>query len=126
MKLTDPQEPLSRFIFDRSKISASRVKYSALLPRETSEEVSAYRISTLDDPAIGSLAKEYVEPGYGRATVGRGDFSVDSVHNAGLSADSAEPPPRHASIVGWPTDSAERKLSAMRLAERARPVLITR
>lgn len=81
-------------------------------------EVSVFRISTLPDADIWTIGDE-VSQQSGRTLRARADISVSVVYARELRVDPDEPPPRHASITGWPETESEQKLMAIELAANA-------
>jgi len=73
---------------------------------------------------IWSIAARYVVPKRG-PTKGRANLSSAFIYAiSALSVDlNSKPHPRHANIVGWPTDRKEARLCAEKLADDATLVL---
>lgn len=116
-------ENLSHFIFSKREFSRQprRVKAEAYMPRKG--EVSVFRIDGLGDSLIWRIGAELAHKRK-RTLYGRGDTRTRSVRQAGLDVLPAEPPPRHANIVGWPeNDKPRQKLLALQLASAATLIL---
>jgi hypothetical protein len=62
------------------------------------------------------LLAETVVGGGTRNPKARGDIKVAQVRESQLDVLAAEPPPRHANLVGWPSEKSEQKLIAKQLA----------
>lgn len=108
-------ESLSHFIFSSTWFSpnTARVKYNAFMPRQG--EVSVFRIDRLSENQIWTIGRDVV--GYGtRNPKARGDIKAAKVRESRLNVLAAEPPPRHANLVGWPSEKSEQKLIAKQLA----------
>jgi hypothetical protein len=79
-------------------------------------EVSVFRIDGLNDNQIWNIGSQ-VALKTKRNLHARGDIPVHTVRVIGLDVVIAEPPPRHANIVGWPeNDKPRHKLIALQLA----------
>lgn len=117
-------EPITRFLFSGKLYAASarRVKRHAFAPRNG--ETSIFRIHDLRDDLIWLIGAEVVGAARGRVPLARADLSVGTVREAGLevAADQATHP-RHANIVGWPTERERELLAAMELARASRLVM---
>lgn len=55
--------------------------------------------------------------GSGNEIRARADLSVGAIQQLGLQVESAEPPPRHANIIGWPAEKDRMMSLAQELAE---------
>lgn len=119
-------EPLTRFAFDDShvKAGAARVHWRAFRPKPSETELSIARIEHLALPSIWGLGDDVGRPS-NRVAVGRADFSIPLVRSTRavvgeMDAIPAEPPVRHAVIIGWPIGNEEaRKTVSMMLAAEA-------
>jgi len=118
--LVDGSETVSRFVFERDKINGQGIKFRAFFDPKGSG-LSVSRTSGLLEREIWQLGDDV---GRGPA-VGCGDLIVSQIAaEIGLRTIVAEPPPRHALIVGWPMDDRDRHRSvAQQLAALARPRL---
>ena len=112
-------ENLSRYIFSTRHLSRQppRVKPEAYMPSRG--EVSVFRVDGLIAAQIwkigGEIAKER-----DRTLYARGDIRAREVRRTGLDILPAEPPPRHANIIGWPeNDKPRQKILALQLAAAA-------
>jgi hypothetical protein len=91
------------------------------MPRQG--EVSVFRVDRLGEPQIWKIGTEIAEKRE-RTLYARGDTGARAVRRAGLDVVPAEPPLRHANIVGWPeNDKPRQKLIALQLAAVAKLVL---
>ncbi len=115
-------EPIARFILDRKgKHSATKniVKANAFLP-DGHNETSVYRIPELSESEIWSLGESEVAQPSGRIIYARGDVLAQIVEEVGLKVDPApNPHPRHANIIGWPTEKDKQKSLAQEIAAAA-------
>lgn len=120
-----PEEKLARFIFSSSHFSSQnfRVKHNAFLPTSAGE-ASVSRISDLPEPDIWPIGS-VIATQRGQTLYARGDLLAHDVRQVQLDVTPAEPPPRHANIVNWPTDKSAQKLRAMELAEKAKLVMLS-
>lgn len=118
-------EPIARFLTSSSHFrrEARTVREGAFLPRPPACEVSVFRVRSLTPDRILALGKES-GPDVKRI-FGYGQITVEDVTAVALAVQPAEPPPRHADIVGWPQDpdpalnKARQLAIAKRLARRA-------
>lgn len=122
-------EPITRYITDRDYLrdgDEPYVYWRAFRPRPADQDLSIARVSGLAADAIWTLGDAFAGAG-GRTVYGRADFvSPDVVaaraNGAHLTVTPAEPPPRHAAIVGWPNDPNARRALAMAVAAAAAAV----
>ncbi len=113
-------ETLSRFILSSGHFSkvTKRVKAEAFMPNRDGE-VSVFRVSDLDEPEICAIG-DAVAKVVARNLHGRAELKARVVRHNDLDVVSAEPPVRHANIVGWPEkDKARQKIIALQLATSA-------
>lgn len=115
-------EPLCRFIFDTANLKANgRVYWRAFRPKPTETDLSIARIEGFDEAATWRFGDEVVVTA-GRTIHGRADFELPLVHKTrslvpAMDAVPAEPPVRHAAIIGWPPNDEEaRKTVCMMIA----------
>ena len=122
-----PDEPLARFIRDKSyyRPSDRSIRHSAFMPASKDKQVSVFRISGLAAPVIWEIGNRYVAIPLGKLLLGRADIKVSDSLGIGLQVIPNDNPPRHANIGGWPEDSSKHKLLAMQLAEKASLHLIS-
>jgi hypothetical protein len=115
-----PSENLSRYLLERSKFAAeaNRVKYSAFMPAKTGA-VSVFRTTELPDVEIWAIGGEHIEPKIRKSVLARAEFEAGIPIGCNLQVVPDEPPPRHANIVGWPSEPSAVRLRAMQLAEKA-------
>ncbi len=113
-------QELARFLTTRRHYSSAqqRVKHSAFLPNRDGA-TSVFRVGGLSDEDVRAIANQHIIPGPGRKVHGCGFIEQERVVRTGLALDMDDTPPRHANIVGWPTDKGKQKLQAMELAEAA-------
>ncbi len=110
-------DTISRFITENSKIAAGEVHWRAFIPDKLHNETSVFEITALNDSQVWELAAEH-RP----ATIARGDIAIERAFIPPLHIVSAEPPPRHMAIRGWPEKQLAKELQ-MQLAARAKLVL---
>ncbi|CAN5461569.1 hypothetical protein BH20ACI3_BH20ACI3_34890 [soil metagenome] len=109
-------ETLSRFIFSTRHFGRQplRVKADAYMPSQG--QVSVFRVDGLIAAQIWKIGDEIAEE-RDRTLYARGDIKAREVGRSGLDILPAEPPARHANIVGWPeNDKPRQKLIALQLA----------
>jgi len=70
-------------------------------------EVSVFRTSGLGASAIWEIGTK-MKP-MARTLHGRAEIRARAVRQKALDVMSAEPPPRHANIIGWPDDKSKQK-----------------
>lgn len=97
----DGGETLARFIFSSNGYNAQGVKYAAYMPNPRNGETSVFRCVPQRADSLratgDSVARERGQQLHGIALV-----LAQVVIDALLQLVAAEPPPRHANIVGWP------------------------
>lgn len=108
---------ISRFITESSKISSGEVHWRAFIPDKTHNETSVFVITGLEDSQVWDIAAEH-RP----TTIARGDIAIENVLIPPLTIVSAEPPPRHMAIRGWPEKQLAKEIQ-MQLAARAKLVV---
>ena len=62
------------------------------------------------------MGEAYVDLPLGNKLRARAELSVAQITGVGLRVESAEPPPRHANIAGWPGEKHEWMSRAQELA----------
>ena len=82
------------------------------MPRQG--EVSVFRIDRLSEKQVWTIGRDVV--GGTKNPKARGDIKAAKVRESQLDVLAAEPPPRHANLVGWPSEKSEQKLIAKQLA----------
>lgn len=72
----------------------------------------------LTSDEIWVIGEEYVAPKRGLPILARADLNVEDINPASQVSINPEPTPhpRHADIVGWPSEKSEQKLIASELA----------
>ena len=113
-------ERLAIFVYDASKIKTDGVHWRAFLPARDGER-SLYRTDELSDAEVAAIGSgEAADNRENQALHGWGVTYARVVRlNPPLVVQSAEPPPRHGVIIGWPAESQDRHKLAMVLAENA-------
>jgi len=121
----EESECITRYIFEKKRYSKvnKRVKYKAFIPPPNGQ-MSIYRIDELEDATIWELAREYVEPQYGKRALARADTSAEKVFAESLSiVPNVDPHPRHAEMTGWPSNEDAKQMIAVTLADDAKLIL---
>jgi len=116
-------EVLTRFIFSTSHFTRkdSRIKYAAFMPYKG--KTSVFRTSNLSYREIWNIG-EAVGDTSGRSLKARGDILAENVYEQDLKVEpSTSWHHLHADITGWPSERAETKLIAMKLASKAKLIL---
>lgn len=113
-----PGENLTRYILRKDHFSTQqkRVKYVVFMPAPNGE-TSVFRISHLSGDEIWEIGNCKVAQKRELPLLGRADILASCVLNMNLNLIPDNNPPRHANIVGWPSEKSEQKLIAMELAE---------
>jgi hypothetical protein len=121
--LVTDEEDLARFLTSSSQFKSLVVKPSALLPSPKDRETSVFRHGAEPRESLWRLGREHAARD--RNLHGVAIFKARHVRAVELEVTATEPPPRHASIVGWPwTDDpdlqkAAQKELAARIAQQA-------
>ena len=119
-------EPLARFLTSKGQFNQSGVKLSAFLPTKDGK-TSVFRHGAEPQADLIAIANEHI--GSNRRVHGVGIIRAGDVRAVQLDVQSQEPPPRHADITDWPSSmekaeqKARQKEIAIRLAQRAEPIL---
>lgn len=88
-------------------------------------ETSVYRTTDLTTQQIYEIGEIHVANIIRKALLGRADITSLSVLSRDLKVQPhTAPHPRHANIIGWPSEKSERKLIAIELAAEAQLHLI--
>lgn len=122
------EEDLARFLTQSSHFNATMAKAAAFLPQKEEQETSVSRHGREPLEGLWSLG---LQAAGGRKLYGAAIFKASAVRTAQLQVRADEPPPRHASVHGWPQaagypelQKAKQKESALILASAAgEPVL---
>jgi hypothetical protein len=119
----DPFELLGRFLFEKGEFSRklNKVWPGAFLPRPNPKkdnrlETSVFRITGLQPAEVDAIGAE-VAILRRRSLKGRADVQCHVVTSTTLLLDPDSIPERHANIVGWSGDEAQRLMLATRIAE---------
>jgi hypothetical protein len=120
-----PSEFLTRYIIQKAYYRADgTVRHNAFMPSR-SGEVSVYRIAYLKEGEIWEIGKLNVAKALNKQLLGRADILTLIILNQKLKVESDPTPhPRHANIVGWPSDKEEQREIALMLAAEAQLHLI--
>jgi hypothetical protein len=124
--LIDDNEILGRYLFSKTHFSSQNniVKSSAFMP-PVDLHLSVFRTKGLDEKAIWDIAEnEIIKKATSPCTLyGRADILSMKVKSTGLEIDPDNIPPRHANIIGWPSEKDKQKLFAIELAREASLIL---
>lgn len=119
------EEPLARFLTSSSHFNSTSVKKGAFIPNKKDGEMSVTRHSGEPMEELAEIGKSQLEKVYGAAILKASEFRKEK-----LDVLAAEPPPRHANVVGWPWRAddpvygkSERNEIAMALAQKATRVI---
>lgn len=115
-------EPLSRFLTSDSQFNSVMPKPSAFMPGPVDAKTSVFRQAPDPLPALWAIADRQLR--LNRRVRAVAVLTGSEVRRATLDVEAHEPPPRHANIVGWPSDTrdpemmrAQRKELALLLAQ---------
>ena len=118
------KEDLVRFLTSRSQFNTLTVKPAVFLPSHSDLETSVFRHGREPAKSLWKIGAE-VAGAAERSLYGAAVFKAAAVRNAKLEVFADEPPPRHAAIRKWPTDTdpelqkAQHKERAVALASAA-------
>ena len=121
--LVSDEESLARFLTSSSQFNAVMVKPSALLPSPKDRETSVFRHGGEPRESLWRVGRDNAAGD--RHIHGVAVFKAKHVREADLDVTASEPPPRHASIGGWPwiddldLQKAAQKERAARIAQHA-------
>ena len=121
-ELISDDEGMGRFLTSRShwRPSDLSVRHQALLPFWNEAlrvwETSVFRIDRLTSSEVRDLGLARVRSP-DRRIYGHAWLTGRQVRASGLDATPAEPPPRHAVVVGWPDEKSARMSRAQALAK---------
>jgi len=88
-------------------------------------EVSVYRTKDLTCQQINEIGQLHVAEIQNKKLLGRAEIVTSSILKQDLKIEAdTEPHPRHANIIGWPTDKSKHKVIAIQLAAEAQLHLI--
>ena len=88
-------------------------------------EVSVYRTKDLTCQQINEIGQLHVAEIQNKKLLGRAEIVTSSILKQDLKIEAdTEPHPRHANIIGWPTDKSKHKMIAIELAAEAQLHLI--
>jgi hypothetical protein len=110
-------EDLARFLTSSSQFNARMVKPAAFLPSARSRETSVFRHGSDPSDALWAIADIHMAEG--RTLHGAAIVKALQVRAASLDVIAAEPPPRHAAIVGWPWLDSDAELQKAQQKQRA-------
>lgn len=114
-------EGLVRFLTSSSQFNSAIIKPAAFMPK--TDATSVFRHASEPRDALWKISQNYL--GAVRTVYGAATFAAHTVRKALLEIAAAEPPPRHADIIGWPRmndpemEIAQRKECAAVIAQYA-------
>lgn len=113
-----PEETTARYLFQSSHFSVqnARVKPQAFHPSPRDHKTSVFRVSGLTEGSIWALADAHAAGTRTGGALARAEVSVAQVQATGLRVEAADPPPRHANIIGWPEEKPAWMSKAQELA----------
>lgn len=113
----EPDDILSRFLFNRKYINYSKkVVNTAVFTGTHPDGFSVFNITSLSHSDVWGIAEEHVVPNNKHDLLGRCDLKTRFYEQANLTILKSEPPPRHYNIFGLPvgTDLDEAKKLSLR------------
>ncbi len=120
-----PEDNMSRYIMDKNYYRADgTVRHNAFMPAKPDIRVSVYRSSGLEENEIWDIGRNYVANIRQKPLVGRADILARSVYEEELRLEEdTRVHPRHANIIGWPSEQPKQKQIALSLAAKANLIL---
>jgi hypothetical protein len=116
--LVGDSEDLARFLTSSSQFNVAMVKPVAFMPNpKDNHRTSVIRHGQDPRSELWRIAREFVVGD--RRLLGAAIIDARTVRNSSLDVIADEPPPRHANIVGWATDEADREAEKARQKEQA-------
>ena len=122
-------EDLARFLTFSSQYTSLMAKPAAFLPNPKDRERSVFRHGREPREGLWQVARDHVIRD-GHRLHGAALVKARDVREALLDVRATEPPPRHASIIGWPwlddleLQKAQQKERAARLAQVSELLLV--
>ena len=115
-----PTVPLARFVTSSNHYRKGdlTVKPAAFIPFSYTE-LSVYQIQGLATEEVQQIGITHVGQPSGKNLYGHATIKVADVTDLPLEVNYDNSPPRHANIVGWPSEKPEQKLLALKLAAKA-------
>lgn len=110
-------EDLARFLTPSGQYNARMAKPAAFLPNPEDRETSVFRYG--DEPRDGLWAIGHEHVARERTLHGAAVIRAGSVRATKLDIVPAEPPPRHAAIIGWPWIDSDPELQKAKQKELA-------
>lgn len=97
----DDNDRLSRFIRSRKDFAAQkgRAKRNAFMPSGNPLQLSVFVTQDLNETEVWALTSHLQDKVRARA-----DFTNDFLTRQALTLDRDDDPPRHANVVGWPSE----------------------
>jgi hypothetical protein len=110
-------EDLARFLTSSSQFNSQMAKPSVFLPTPSDRETSVFRHGSEPRDVLWTIGDEHA--GRNRTLHGAAIIKTSDVRSALLQVIASEPPPRHASITGWPWLDNDPELQKAQQKERA-------
>jgi hypothetical protein len=121
----DEQEILIRFVYDSKNIrSDGTIKHQEFMPRGDLNNLSVFHKFTSDEVEIWALS-DSIRPD-NKKGFARGEITVGSVQEIGLTIDFDNIPPNHANIESWPPSSEKDKQKSLAQELAAKAVALKR
>jgi hypothetical protein len=118
------EESLARFLTQSNHFNAVMVRPAAFLPNPKNGQTSVFRQGNGSPEALWQVGQEQIAGE--RSLHGVAIFKAKHVREAQLDVAAQEPPPRHANIIDWPSNTsdpelekAKRKALAIQIAQHA-------
>ena len=111
------EEDLARFLTSSNQFNAQMAKPAVFLPSPRDRETSVFRHGSEPRDALWAIFAQDVMRT--RTLHGAAIVKVRDVKSAQLEVIAAEPPPRHAAIMGWPWLDNDPELQKAQQKERA-------
>jgi hypothetical protein len=114
--VVDDDEDLTRFLTSSGSFNSQSVKPLAFFP-DRGGEASVFRHGAEPRQGLWDIYEAHV--GGERTLYGAAILKGRHVRSATLRVDAAEPPPRHAVIVGWTSADQDPRLAKALMKEQA-------
>ena len=117
----DPSERITRYLLSKSEFvkTKGKVKHNAFMPPPTGKK-SVYRTSGLTENEIWNIGKQFVAKPRNKTLRARGDIAASDIQERGLQIiPDKTPHPKHADIVGWPSEKHDQLMIAKILESKA-------
>jgi hypothetical protein len=121
-RIVNDSDRLSRYLFNKGDFSrpVGKAKPRAFERPPKDNDLSMFHTEGLDEPNVWTLGASTRAD---QTLKARADLRADDVATAGLTIDPNDDPPRHVSILGWPSSEEDELQVRVRLADAATLVL---